>query len=80
MSHPKFTLVATNDFYSPYAVMEHIIAFDPADGKEKIASKKVATFKRLDEAFLDLALRSEGPVVIATSAQAIDNVHDLSKG
>lgn len=80
MEHPKYTLVATRDFYEPLALMEHITAVDPADGQTKIMSKKVQGYRRLEEALLDLAMRSEGPVVLATSFQPIDNVHDLSKG
>lgn len=77
IDHPKFTLVATNDFYSPFKILEHTSAIDPADGKEKVMSQPVATFKRIEEAFLDLALRSGGNVVIAYSTNPIDNTFSV---
>lgn len=77
MNHPKFTLVATNDFYNPFKIYEHVLAHDPADGKEKVMQKEVGSFRRIEEAFLDMALRSGGNVVIAYSTNPIDNTFSV---
>jgi hypothetical protein len=73
MNHPKFTLEATNDFYNPFQLREHITAIDPADNQTKVMSQVVGRYKRLEEAFLDMAMRSGQPVIIAVSQNPIDN-------
>jgi len=74
MSHPKYTLVLTRDFYEPYVIMEHAdLVPDPENKGVGIASRKYKGFKRLDDALMELSMISTGPIVIAASAQEIDN-------
>jgi len=80
MEHPKYTLVVTRDFYEPFHIMENVTMVDPADNQTKVASRKVIGFRRLEDALMELAMKSEKPYILAMSSQPIDNVHDLSQG
>lgn len=83
MNHPKYTLVISRDFYEPFHLMEHVTLTETAEdgtSQTKVGSRKVIGFRRLEDALMELAMKSEGPVVLAASFQPIDNVHDLSKG
>jgi hypothetical protein len=80
MEHPKYTLVAVdkNSTTHPFEIREHVATM--VDGHPGWMSKCYCDFRTFDEAILEMARLSTGPVVLAYSAQPIDNTFDIRQG
>jgi hypothetical protein len=74
MNHPKYTLLFDEMRYDmKFVIMEH------ASFQGGMASKEYNSFKTFDDAMKVMGYLSKGPILLASSAQSVDNVVDLSR-
>lgn len=74
IDHPKYTLCFEKKYETtPFVIYEH------AEIDGKVASRYYMGHASISLALKQMGELSTGPVILAMSAQAIDNVHDLSK-
>jgi hypothetical protein len=78
IDHPKYTLVRFMRSYRPYVIMEHVSS--TLDGNVGIASREGQSFDSYEDALDGLIYLSHGPILLASSAQAIDNTFDIRQG
>ena len=70
--HPKYTLVFRYNEYFQYTIMEHI----STEGGG-IMSREFGRYPNYEEAMRRLSELSNGPVLIASSNQPIDNIFEV---
>lgn len=75
MKHPKYTLELTNNTYFPYRIMEHI-----AGETAGLISTQYCGYATFDEALRSLQSLSNGPILLASSYQPVDNTFDVRNG
>ncbi len=75
IDHPKYMIQVAKYDTNRYVIFEH--SSGERDGEEQLLSRVFGYYETFDKAIAALASLSEGPMILAYSAQAIDNKFDI---